>query len=210
MDAVVFEPFKTPIFHFQVPNSEVLNQDLIAAAYQWRKDESTKIKRSNRGGWHSPSTVQENNEAVFQRLTKIVTAAMFAVTKKVNPDLDSNKQGLVIEGWVNINGEGNSNAPHTHPSWTWSACYYASMPQQKTEEAGRIYFLATDGRQMWDPSLKSPLGQVFHEQFGLFPSPGALIIFPSFLMHYVASNESELDRITVAFNGKFRSKFKTS
>ncbi len=147
---------------------------------------------------------------MFQQLTKIVTTAMFAVRKKVNPDFDSVKQGLVIQGWVNINGEGDSNAPHTHPSWTWSACYYASVPQQRTTKAGRIFFLATDGRQMWDTSLKAALGSVFHEQFGLFPSPGALIIFPSFLIHYVSANESELDRITVAFNGKFQSKLKQS
>jgi uncharacterized protein (TIGR02466 family) len=206
MDATIFEPFKTPIFHFQVPNLEDFNRDLISAAYEWRQDESNIVKKSNRGGWHSPSTVQINNREVFKQLTKIVTTALFAATKKINPNFDSSKQVLVIEGWVNINGEGDSNAPHTHPSWTWSACYYASMPPQKTPEAGRIYFLATDGRQMWDPSLKSALGPVFHEQFGLFPSPGSLIIFPSFLIHYVSANDSESDRITVAFNGKFRSK----
>jgi hypothetical protein len=83
MDAVVFEPFKSPIFLFQVPNSEVLNRGIISAAYEWRQDESNLVKKSNRSGWHSPSTVQADNREVFQQLTKIVTTAMFAVRKKL-------------------------------------------------------------------------------------------------------------------------------
>jgi hypothetical protein len=76
------------------------------------------------------------------------------------------------------------------------------MPQQEVEDGGRIGFLQMDGRHSLG-GVKGPLGVFFSEQNMLLPSEGTLLIFPSFLQHFVNPNASDSDRISAAFNLKF-------
>jgi hypothetical protein len=43
----------------------------------------------------------------------------------------------------------------------------------------------------------------FASKVAVSPDPGMLIMFPSFLRHWVYPNEQDADRISVAFNVRF-------
>jgi len=93
------------------------------------------------------------------------------------------------------------NAPHTHPGAHWSGVYYVSQPRIETGKSGKIEFLnpRTD-LPNWR-ILKAP---AFSAKKSLRPESGEMILFPSYLVHWVYPNETEEDRVTVAFNATFR------
>jgi hypothetical protein len=43
----------------------------------------------------------------------------------------------------------------------------------------------------------------FASKVAILPEPGMLILFPSFLRHWVYPNEQDADRTTIAFNARF-------
>ena len=121
------------------------------------------------------------------------------VTVKVNPDaLD-----LRINGWMNINPQGAFNAPHTHPGAQWSGVYYVSQPIVEDGNSGMIEFL--------DPRTDLPNWRIlkadsFRPKRKIRPKAGEIVLFPSYLMHWVYPNETDKERVTVAFNATFKKK----
>ena len=110
---------------------------------------------------------------------------------------DKPLKDLCVYSWCNINPKGASNKRHLHADTNilLSGVYYVKVPKY----SGSIRF--------WDP--RGPLVQVQrdHEYFNdgldyheIEPQPGTLIYFPSWLEHDVTENESDDDRISIAFN----------
>ena len=52
-------------------------------------------------------------------------------------------RGVQAEGWINVLSRGGLNTPHDHPNWTWSGCYYVSVPEGDKELSGNIEFFDT-------------------------------------------------------------------
>ena len=51
------------------------------------------------------------------------------------------------------------------------------------------------------PAAEVPAAEVFAGRTStLRPEPGQLVVFPSFLMHWVWPNQSDEDRIVIAWN----------
>ena len=97
------------------------------------------------------------------------------------------------------------NKSHVHPHCDWSGCYYVKTPKN----CGVLWFV--DPRpvrhMIIEPHLydnKEVFGR-FHggTQFGVSPEVGRLVVFPSFLEHFVDPNESHETRISISFNLKF-------
>jgi uncharacterized protein (TIGR02466 family) len=118
------------------------------------------------------------------------------------PKTDFAKLEMVPDGWVNVNPKGAYNAPHTHPGCFWSGVYYVQLPAD-AGEGGIIEFLS--------PHEVLPHGGMIQSAITagkrrVTPAAGTVLIFPSQLLHWVHPNESAEERITVAFNGRFRTK----
>ena len=110
---------------------------------------------------------------------------------------DKPLSNIMIYSWCNINPTGASNSRHLHADTNilLSGVYYVKVPKY----SGAIRF--------WDP--RGPLVHVQrdYEYFGdgigyqsVAPQAGTLIYFPSWLEHDVTCNESDDDRISIAFN----------
>eukprot|EP00928_Gymnodinium_smaydae_P012327 TRINITY_DN14477_c0_g1_i1.p1 TRINITY_DN14477_c0_g1~~TRINITY_DN14477_c0_g1_i1.p1 ORF type:complete len:334 (+),score=50.93 TRINITY_DN14477_c0_g1_i1:199-1200(+) len=116
------------------------------------------------------------------------------------------------EAWLNVSRVGNWNHFHTHPGSTFSGCYYASdaaLPASNTCECkcgaealqGRLVLLtqAPDSVSEHSQNLVHASLEPEEESFGKLvgredlpkcvlivdPTPGSLIIFPSFVPHFV-------------------------
>ena len=110
-----------------------------------------------------------------------------------------------MEGWINVNPPGAFNAPHTHPSFALSGTYYVSIPPDSVSiapdaKSGTFEFidprvnagsLSIEGATCFDPGVT------------VKPKDGLMIIFPSYLRHWVYPNEGESERVSIAFNIRY-------
>jgi hypothetical protein len=108
----------------------------------------------------------------------------------------------IVNGWVNINRPGNevlpNNPPHLHANYFLSAVYYAKA----TPGCGSLTFIAPfTGLEYTVPRNAISNDTIYNaSRWSIEPEEGKLVIFPSWLLHYVNNNHSQEDRISIAFN----------
>lgn len=191
--------FASPVFSFSVDEPDSLNALLRSECMAMMAKEAG-VVRSNQHGWHSKNELFNSSEPGMRALAKDVIRAISFATKTVAPEFDRNVHNIQAEGWVNINQKGAYNTPHDHPGYQWSGCYYVQQPKVEKGRSGMIEFL--DPRTT--PRDMSVLKAVsFAQKFQLRPKAGTLLVFPSYLMHWVYPNETDDTRISIAFNGRY-------
>lgn len=104
----------------------------------------------------------------------------------------------VAHAWININNNRFIDGAHSHAGFFFSGVYYV----KSNENSGHINFLNPNRELMstiYPPMCTAPnsfnSATIRHE-----PTPGKLIIWPSWLLHYVDHNIGESERISIAFN----------
>lgn len=192
--------FATPFLKYQIPDHASLNAALLAEGHAQRAA-SDGTAKSNKGGWHSDGNFFLNDAACIQTLLRATHKTVFDATHQVSPDLDIKTLDMALNGWMNINPEGAYNAPHTHPGAHWSGVYYVNQPEVADGSSGMIEFM--------DPRTDLPHWRIldaktFAPKFKLRPQAGMMILFPSYLVHWVYPNTSPEDRVTIAFNATFQ------
>ena len=98
--------------------------------------------------------------------------------------------------WAIINKKDDFNVIHTHPNTYLSAAYYVKAP----ENCGRFQ---VEDINLVKRHASPPIAnrnELNMNIAGLEVSEGDLIIFPGYLPHKVAKNESNEDRIVISFN----------
>lgn len=190
--------FSSPFFAFRVPGHESLNEELLREGHALRqRNEGT--SKSNKGGWHSKGNLFAEPQACFSLLSVLAETAVKMATRKIAAT-DPDSLDLKLFAWMNINPVGGFNAPHTHPGAHWSGVYYVSQPEVDEEKAGRVEFL--DPRSDL-PNWRILNARAFKPKKSLKPQPGEMILFPSYLVHWVYPNASDDERISIAFNATF-------
>ncbi len=195
---VQIEPaFASPMMLFEVPDCEVLNRQLVEEA-QAMRGRSPGLNRSNRDGWHSEDDFFGHTEPGCTALRTHILDAVRQTTQWLSPHFDFAANRALCQGWINVNPPGAFNAPHDHSGFALSGVYYASVPLEG--RSGAIEFL--------DPRANANAYTIegavcFNRKFVIHPKPGNLLLFPSYLTHWVQPNEEATDRITIAFNIRY-------
>ena len=199
--------FATPVFIFDVNIKPEAHEILLADIYAWR-DEDEGIERSNNKalGWHSSTSLFQREEESIRALCSHLLKAINSCTLEITANkFDLAEWRFLYEGWVNINGKGGYNSPHDHPGYLWSGVYYAKIPKNNlgSKKSGTLEFL--DPRTnivAMAPEIaeKSPF---FTPKINMTPKENQLLVFPSYLRHWVYPNEEEEERISIAFNVKY-------
>jgi len=113
------------------------------------------------------------------------------------------------EAWFHITRKGGSFAPHNHPLHSWSGVYCVCQegddPKSGSGEFTIInpHIMNTMYTDMATYRLRNPYGM---GNASLRLQPGQLVVFPSWLLHFVSPFEPRSEdavRITVAFNARF-------
>lgn len=99
--------------------------------------------------------------------------------------------------WFNVNPKGSYNTLHNHQSSVLSGVYYIDIPD---ENMGNIEFHRDDEAQYYIPENLDRYTQFTSTKATYKPETGLLLIFPSWLRHFVHSNQSEKHRISMSFN----------
>lgn len=165
------------------------------------------VQHSNDGGWQSTDNfldwAGDAGAALIEGLTQMVNQVTLVVD---NGQLRKVAPAWTHTAWANVNRKGNGNHAHFHPGAYWSAVTYVDDGgiAGKADLGGCIEF--TDPRgplpMMYAPTVKvnaqGYLSAGLAER--IYPETGAIIIFPSWLLHSVAPYSGDGIRISVAVN----------
>jgi uncharacterized protein (TIGR02466 family) len=164
------------------------NESLLTDIYAIQKNTKSENK-SNVGGWQSPSII---NGSVLetQNLTNLknkVEEAMNAVKNLENlRDFDYS-----CYYWINVNKTNDYNVFHNHSNLPMASVYYPYVPD---DCESRLVFLRTDAG-----AYHAELPEM-QRNFSVSCKTGKLIIFSSYLFHNVTTNNSDKNRVSIAYN----------
>ena len=140
--------------------------------------------------WQSDSTLHEWDE--FKDLTKNVMDMGKYVFDNLNFIYDSFE---ITEMWANVSKTGDEHPVHTHLNNIYSGVFYV-----KSEELAGIRFLdPRPGANVLCPTMKKYNDE--NSNICTFPdTENTMLLFPSWLQHFVPPNKSEHRRISISFN----------
>jgi uncharacterized protein (TIGR02466 family) len=194
------ELFPTPLLRFEISDAAKLNQALLKEIDQRRAADGG-TTRSNRKGWHSANDLFERKEPAQATLAQLLLRMIAQSTRQVAPETDFTNIELVADGWINVNPTGGYNAPHDHVGAFWSGCYYIQVPDGIEGQGGAIEFLSPHKPLPGRPLINAPITA---DKLSIRPVAGTVLIFPASMVHWVHPNDGDQDRVTIAFNGRFR------
>jgi uncharacterized protein (TIGR02466 family) len=186
--------FATPIWYEKINiNSEELSK-IKDYCLNLRKEDAAGRNLSNVNGWQSHDLKHDDDQ----------TSPMSHVMNQI---YESCRQCFVEYGitrpfqinniWVNINSKNSYNKDHDHPNSILSGSFYVDVPNNES-----IVFTRPRGIDTWQLSCSHSsketdlsFGEVHYK-----PVEGLLLVFPSWIIHRVEPNNSDEERISVAFN----------
>jgi uncharacterized protein (TIGR02466 family) len=162
-----------------------------------KKDAGRKV--SNDGGYQSNDLnldLESPLKPLFQQIEERANSlhSSLMLKKSLKQKIDN--------AWINVNKRGDHNIPHVHPRMCFSGVFYVRTPKN----CGDL-FLGNPAS-----SLEHVIISTCVEQYNVFTAPQTrvspeakkLVIFPSWILHYVTANQSDSDRISIAFNTVFQ------
>jgi len=181
--------FTTPVWESMITGVD--NQSIKEYAHKLR-NKYPGAQISNRGGWHSKeldTPLPESLDNLINDLTQFLNNYCAQWTG-IN-DL------MLGNWWININGKYNYNAEHDHQNAILSAVYYVEVLADNTgdlklhrEDSSRYYL----GAYTKNPTHFSS------QSYTSKPTCGKLVVFPAWTKHSVEMNNSDTERISIAFN----------
>ena len=189
-----------PLIHQYDLDNDLLNQKLEQHVRQEIAKTAalnTEKKHSNIGGWHSDRDLDaklgDGSIAsgyllkLFDSFSPAITQYIKSNTEKFNTTQKKAYEWNYAGSWYNVAFGGSYNAPHVHPYSQISGAYYirTEEPTKTHPLSGRIDFIDED-----------------NIQYGFFPKPGTLFLFPSDMLHWVHPYHGSDLRICLSFNLK--------
>ena len=189
----------TPIFsNFYSKTNLDIDLDFLETYLRNIILEDSGRKISNYGGYQSKDlNINEYTQPLLTRVNYCVNE----VAKSIG--LKENKLKLQ-KFWLNVNSKKDFNVPHTHNGSIISGVFYVKCPKN----CGDLAFRNQNGDilrcYLRHSNLIGGIDYNFteftSELWSVIPEENSLILFPSWLEHYVEPNNSEEKRISIAFN----------
>jgi uncharacterized protein (TIGR02466 family) len=106
----------------------------------------------------------------------------------------------VFRGWANLNTPHIIVEPHCHPESYFSAVYYVKADK---DECAPLQFISPIQQHQFVIQKQhiATNNEFNSSRWSIPPETGKLLIFPSWLMHYV-NGECKTDRVSMAFDTK--------
>jgi len=196
MELEVTPAFPTFIGRARVPDADALNRGLRVLILA-EEAEYASLGRSNIGGWHSRPDFLHRSDPNVAALTSWISWALSRIIRATTGQ-DSFKGALSLSAWAAVCRAGAYHAPHSHPDSAWSGVYYVDAGSETPDRplSGILEFL--DPRAGVE-AVTAP-GDPYGEPFRVRPESGLVVLFPSWLYHWVHPYAGETPRIAVSFN----------
>lgn len=190
MEFKVYEQlwFPTPVW--EIPVTGIDNESIKDYCLQTR-EKLPGVTISNRGGWHSKewlTPVPTDLEKLFTDITLF------------SNDVCRRHMGMELQMgnfWININGKHDYNLLHDHQKSILSGVYYVEVPE---DNMGDLVLVRPDHADYFLTGNVEEPTMVNAPSVTKKAVTSTLYLFPSWIKHYVDRNESDKERISIAFN----------
>ena len=191
----ILKLFPESVFKYKFEKFENFNPELSKYIYNLNQSDETGITRSNKGGWHSKDFDLRDGNSIQVKFALEIQKYILNTFRELGWKTE-NKKIQIQSMWAIINKKDDFNVIHSHPNCLLSAAYYVKAPK----DCGRF--------QIENPnSIKKHISpEIVNKNehnvllAGIEINEGDLIIFPGYLPHKVAKNNSDEDRIVISFN----------
>ena len=192
MEFKVFERlwWATPVW--ECPVEDIDNKPIVEYCYKV-KNEKPGVNISNRGGWHSGeliTPIPSSLEQLFNELTVFVNDV---------PRRYMGTSNLILGNWwININGKYDYNEQHDHQNSVLSGTYYVQVPEKNM---GNLLLHRGDNAEFFLTS-KVEREQTMANAMTVpcITKESIFYLFPSWVKHSVERNNTDSERISIAFN----------
>ena len=194
---VLHSTFPTEIWE-EYDHQCIVNNKSLAKVITNRSLVESSRELSNVGGWQSNDDLAEDVQ--FTDLISFVRQKLLKVA--LHNNYIDGLECVIVNMWANINEHRDFNKAHLHPNSDWSFAYYVKA----TEDSGGIVFCDPRVRRLMnvqDEILIDYSNDSQHSIYTVNPLNGQLIIFPSYLEHYVEPNLTQETRISISGNIKY-------
>ncbi len=130
-----------------------------------------------------------------------VNQTVIGYLRQIGIDYDVN---WTVQGWPNINRLGDDHDAHNQPRAYLSGTYYVKIPKSREKLKNRND-LRPGCITLYDPrpgvNMNAIKGDPYVDpEYTVLPEPGMLLMWPSFINHFVHPNLSKETRVSVSFN----------
>ncbi len=205
MEKHIATAFPTLIGRFRLPESQGVNPELRRLILEREQNEANRVL-SNVGGFHSkPDVLEWPSPAIASLRGWIIEAVNTMIASSIEMMKASGinrpfSGSLQLTAWANVSRKGNYHRLHNHPNNCWSGVYYVDAG---TEAPGYPLSGVLD---LLDPrpftEMVTAPGEPYGQRIPVRAEAGTMVLFPSFLYHFVNPYMGEGERISVAFNVK--------
>jgi len=196
--------FPTLIGRFQYSASD--EPDVALRKLLLEREASTPSNdHANFGGWHSEADLLEwgtpEIATLKKRISDSLTRMVHATCQlpEVQGRASAPKGGFRVSAWANISRRGNYHRMHNHPNSAWSGVYYVTG-NPSNETLGGVL-------ELYDPRPFTEMvdvpGSPYGQRLLVRPNPGLMVLFPSWLYHFVHPCDSDTERMSIAFNASW-------
>ena len=181
--------FRSDIFVKENVGTEEQREDLKKQIFHAKENDIGTQGRSNHGCWRSDVTY--DMEWLYDEMRTLTDHAN-KIYFEDDPVFKSFIEGCTnrdFNTWTNVNEVGSKNVLHTHTDDAWAGIYYL-----QAEGTGNLMF-TNPANILLQCNRNSP----FTRKIGLSPTDGMLVIWPGWVPHEVVENESNKQRINIAW-----------
>ncbi len=181
-------PTRVVTFAIQAAPLDAAIRELVLA----RSRTVPSVPRGERLGW------QSGND--FFHWTPETRALGKLVADAVMGAHETEIAEISLFGWANLFTRGVYFNPHTHADSAWSGVYYVDAGDSGPDAGGVL--------MLGDPRAGAGMVIGASNRFDsastveIAPRTGELLIFPSWLVHWVTPYQSDAPRISVSFNAR--------
>jgi len=187
--------FPTPIHQAHYDNVEELNAE-VGRRILTLREKSPGVQKSNLGGCHSEATLLQGlGEPYGSRLGRMFVESIQTLLGNLFEGVEALPTRVNVDAWAIVNEAGHSNQPHIHPGCAWSGVCYVAI---ESGLGGEIFFQDARTEAVMNPHPYNLFGA--SALVNIAPSPGLLLVFPSFVYHGVHPYRGSKPRISIAFN----------
>lgn len=190
----------TALLSRQLPGADTANMAITSLVMQLEQAHVEKASGDMTTNYLDQDFLKQQHPAVEWLVTCVnKSVADYLRHTGVNKDISWD-----IQAWVNINRSGDYHNLHNHPRSYLSGTYYVTVPTGEVTRGGRED-LNPNAISFYDPRGQVNMNAVtgdneFDPEHRIQPLSGQILLWPSFLMHFVHPNLSDDTRISISFN----------
>lgn len=191
--------FATPIWRFEFSDYEALNAEILEHLERLGWDRLDERQRAAVDASHSFSedrfvTVEE--VPAIGIILEYFIKGCNAIARERNWDIREQEVSLQ-NYWVHATLPGEITQHHDHKPGVLSGVYYVDKP----ENSGDLVFVDVNPYHEYRPAvLPGTSDPISRPEVTMPAADGTMLVFPSWLPHKVARNDSDRRRVSVSFN----------